>query len=180
VPPGKEGTVRIFLLQREQWIPRPIDEVFAFFADAANLEAITPPWLGFRILSAMPIPMGVGASIVYRLRWRRFPLRWTTEIEEWEPPFRFVDVQRRGPYALWHHAHSFESHEGGTGMQDHIRYALPLGPLGTLTHRLVVRRDLEAIFAYRARRVNEIFGGRIETAGPGREPSLLKWGRRDE
>jgi ligand-binding SRPBCC domain-containing protein len=151
--------VRSFLLQRDQWIPRPIEEVFAFFADAANLEAITPPWLGFRILSPEPIAMRAGTLIAYRLRWRRLPLRWVTEIEEWEPPFRFVDVQRQGPYALWHHSHSFEAHAGGTRMRDRVRYALPLGPLGLLMQRLAVRRDVEAIFAYRASRVNEIFGG---------------------
>jgi ligand-binding SRPBCC domain-containing protein len=152
------------LLQREQWIPRPIDEAFAFFADARNLEAITPPWLGFRILSPEPVAMRVGALIVYRLRWRRLPLRWVTVIERWEPPFCFVDRQRRGPYAHWHHTHSFEPHEGGTRMHDRVRYALPLGPLGRLMNRLVVRGDLEAIFDFRARKVNELLGGRIETA----------------
>jgi ligand-binding SRPBCC domain-containing protein len=154
--------MRTFLLQREQWIPRPIDEVFAFFADARNLEALTPSWLGFHILSPESIVMGAGASIVYRLRWRGLPVRWTTEIALWEPPFRFVDVQRRGPYALWHHTHDFEPHEGGTRMLDRVRYALPLGPLGTLMHRLIVRRDLDLIFAYRAIRIDEFFGSRIE------------------
>ena len=148
--------MRSFFLEREQWIPRPVEEVFAFFADAKNLEAITPPWLGFRILSPEPIPMHAGTFIEYRLRWHRLPLRWVTEIAEYSPPLRFADVQRRGPYALWHHTHEFASHEGGTRMRDRIRYALPLGPLGTLMHRLVVRRDLEAIFDYRARRIGEI------------------------
>jgi ligand-binding SRPBCC domain-containing protein len=156
--------VRTFELHREQWISRPIEEVFAFFADAKNLEAITPPWLDFRILSPEPITTRAGARIAYRLRWRRLPLRWVTEIAEWAPPFRFVDVQRRGPYALWHHTHGFETQEGGTRMRDHVRYALPLGPLGLLMHRLAVRRDVEAIFAYRASRVNDIFGRRMETA----------------
>jgi ligand-binding SRPBCC domain-containing protein len=155
--------VRTFLLQRDQWIPRPVEEVFAFFADASNLEAITPPWLGFRVLSPEPITMRAGALIVYRLRWRRLPLRWVTEIAEWEPPGRFVDMQRRGPYALWRHSHEFEPQAGGTRMRDRVQYALPLGPLGLLMHRLAVRADVEAIFAYRASRVNEIFGGRIET-----------------
>jgi ligand-binding SRPBCC domain-containing protein len=158
--------VRTFLLQREQWLPRPIDEVFAFFADAANLEALTPPWLGFRILSPGPITMRVGTPIVYRIRWRWLPLRWLTEIEEWQPPSSFVDVQRRGPYALWRHTHGFESRAGGTRMWDRVEYALPLGPLGLLLHRLFVRRDLEAIFAYRAIRVEELFGGRYGKAAP--------------
>jgi ligand-binding SRPBCC domain-containing protein len=157
-----------FLLEREQWLPRPIEEVFAFFADATNLEAITPPWLGLRILSPGPITMRAGASIVYRLRWHFLPLRWVTEIAEWAPPFRFVDVQRRGPYALWHHQHEFASENGGTRMRDRVRYALPLGLLGTLMHRLVVRRNLETLFDYRARKIGEIFTG--SGLGAGRVP----------
>ncbi len=146
-----------YLLEREQWIPRPIGVVFAFFADATNLEAITPPWLGFRILTPRPIALHAGALIDYRLGWRWLPLRWRTRIEEWEPPHRFVDVQLRGPYALWHHTHSFEPHEGGTWMRDRVRYALPLGPLGRLANRFRVRKDLEAIFAYRAEKIAELF-----------------------
>jgi ligand-binding SRPBCC domain-containing protein len=156
--------MQTFLFHRDQWIPRPIEQVFAFFADASHLEAITPPWLGFRILSPGPIAMHAGTLIAYRLRWRGLPLRWVTEIEEWELPIRFVDVQRRGPYALWHHTHSFEAHAGGTRMWDRVRYVLPLGPLGVWVHRLAVCNDVEAIFTYRATRVNEIFGGRMETA----------------
>src|SRR5579871_5080404 len=164
--------MRTFLLQRDQWIPRPIDEVFAFFADASNLEAITPPWLGFRILSPQPITMHAGTRIAYRLSWRWLPLRWVTEIEEWQPPLRFVDRQRQGPYALWRHTHSFEAHGRTTRMQDRVQYALPLGPLGRLMHRLAVGRDVEAIFAYRASRVNEIFG-RMEQTGPIASPSRM-------
>jgi ligand-binding SRPBCC domain-containing protein len=164
--------VRTFVLRREQWIPRPSEEVFAFFAEAKNLQVITPPWLGFRILSPETVTMHAGARIVYRLRWRRLPLQWVTEIAEWAPPFRFVDVQRRGPYALWHHTHEFESQEGGTRMRDQVRYALPLGPLGLLMHRLAIGRDVEAIFAYRASRVTEIFSGRMETAHSVQERSI--------
>jgi ligand-binding SRPBCC domain-containing protein len=107
-----------YLVQREQWIPRPIEHVFAFFADARNLEAITPAWLGFRILSPEPIATRAGARICYRLRWHGLPLRWLTEIESWKPPTDFVDVQLRGPYRLWHHTHRFESVNGGTRMRD--------------------------------------------------------------
>jgi ligand-binding SRPBCC domain-containing protein len=150
--------VQSFLLQREQWVPSPIEEVFAFFADAKNLETITPPWLGFRILTPGPIAMQTGTCIAYRIRWRGLPLRWVTEIANWGPPFQFVDVQRRGPYALWHHTHTFEPRDGGTQVRDLVRYALPMGLLGPLLHRLVIRRDLEAIFDYRTARVIEIFG----------------------
>lgn len=154
--------MRRFILQDEQWLEQPIAEVFAFFAQAQNLQAITPPWLGFRILTPQPIPMQAGTQILYRIHWRRLPVRWLTRIERWEPPFRFVDVQLRGPYALWHHTHEFVPHAGGTRVRDCVHYALPLGPVGGLLHRLLVRRDLEAIFAYRARRVNELFARRTE------------------
>lgn len=147
------------VLQREQLIPRPIDEVFAFFADAANLEAITPPWLGFHILTPTPIAMHTGARIRYRLRWHGLPMHWLTEIESWAPPTRFVDWQVQGPYRLWHHTHEFEPVANGTRMRDVVRYALPLGCLGRLAHRWRVRKDLDAIFDYRAVKVSELLRG---------------------
>src|SRR5262245_5790145 len=107
-------TERGYLIEREQWVPKPIEDVFGFFADATNLEAITPAWLRFRIVTPTPIAMAVGTLIAYRLRWRGLPLHWTTRIEAWEPPHRFVDMQLSGPYRSWHHTHSFESQEGGT------------------------------------------------------------------
>ncbi len=146
------------ILEREQWVPRPIDEVFAFFADAHNLESITPPWLGFRILSSAPIVMQPGTEIRYQIRLRGLPLRWMTRIETWEPPRVFTDVQLRGPYKLWHHTHRFEPMNGGTQVRDTVRYSLPFGPLGRLVHAWVVRSDLEAIFDYRAARMAELFG----------------------
>ncbi len=145
-----------FRLQREQWIPRSIEEVFAFFADAKNLEAITPSWLGFQVLSPQPIVMRAGTRIDYRLRWHRFPLRWVTEIRRWDPSARFIDVQLQGPYRLWHHTHSFQPVDGGTLMRDVVRYALPFGLLGRLAHAWVVKADLNAIFEYRARKVSDL------------------------
>jgi ligand-binding SRPBCC domain-containing protein len=143
-------------LEREQWLARPIEEVFAFFGDANNLEAITPSWLHFSVITPAPIAMGIGTRIEYSLRWRRLPLRWTTIIEAWEPPYRFVDTQLRGPYRLWHHTHTFQSQMGGTLIRDEVRYRLPLGWLGSALHRLGIHRDLEAIFDERARRVREL------------------------
>ncbi len=137
-------------LSRAQVLPGSPDEVFRFFADAANLEAITPPWLRFRIVTPQPLQLGEGALIEYRLRLHRMPIRWLTRIEEWEPGRRFVDAQVRGPYRLWHHTHTFEPHERGTLMRDTVRYSLPLGALGRLAHAAVVRRDLERIFDFRA------------------------------
>jgi ligand-binding SRPBCC domain-containing protein len=146
-------------LQREQLIPHPLEKVFAFFADAANLEAITPPWLRFQILTPPPIAMGPGTLIEYRLRWHGMPIRWVTRIDRWEPPIRFSDVQLRGPYRLWEHLHTFEPCDGGTRMCDVVRYALPFGPLGRLAHRMIVQSDLDAIFDYRAARVEEMLQG---------------------
>ena len=143
-------SARHHTLQREQLLPGPPDEVFRFFADASNLEAITPPWLRFRIVTRTPIRLGPGAVIEYRLSLRRIPIRWLTRIEVWEPGRRFVDAQVRGPYALWHHTHEFEADgEHHTLMRDTVRYALPLGPLGEIAHLVLVRRDLRRIFDFR-------------------------------
>ncbi len=139
-------------LRREQRLAGSPDEVFPFFADAGNLEAITPPWLGFRIVTPRPIEMRAGTLIAYRLELHRVPIGWLTRIEEWVPGERFVDAQVHGPYALWHHTHEFAAHpDGGTLMRDTVRYALPYGPLGEIARRLFVARDLDAIFAYRER-----------------------------
>ena len=132
--------------------------MFPFFADARNLEAITPPLLRFRVVTPDPVVMRPGTLIQYRLRLRGVPVNWLTSIQEWDPPNRFVDVQLRGPYALWHHTHDLRGDgDGGTVMTDTVRYAIGFGPLGELAHRALVRRDLEAIFAFRheavARRV---------------------------
>ena len=145
-------------LRRAQWTPRPIAEVFAFFSDARNLADITPPWLGFRTLTPGPITLQPGARISYRLSVHRIPIRWTTEIRQWLPPHRFVDVQLSGPYALWHHTHRFETLNGGTRMSDVVRYRLPFGVLGQLVNALMVRRDVKQIFDYREQRIRELFG----------------------
>jgi hypothetical protein len=139
----------IHVLHREQLLARPPQALFPFFGDALNLEAITPPWLGFRVVTPEPIEMGVGTLIEYRLRLHGVPIHWRTTIAVWDPPRRFVDVQLSGPYRMWHHTHDFEPAQGGTLMRDTVRYALPFGAIGELAHRLVVRRDLERIFDFR-------------------------------
>src|ERR1044071_9367246 len=98
-----------YTLRRQQQLDGTPDEVFPFFGDAGNLEAITPPWLGFSIVTPRPIEMGVGTLIEYRLKLHGLPLKWLTRIESREPGVRFVDAQLRGPYALWHHTHEFEA-----------------------------------------------------------------------
>jgi ligand-binding SRPBCC domain-containing protein len=153
--------MRIHLLEREQRLPVAPEALFPFFSDARNLEAITPPLLRFRVLTPAPIEMRAGAFLQYRLRLRGVPVRWNTLIQSWEPPHRFVDVQVRGPYAVWHHTHTFEPDgAGGTLMRDVVRYAIGFGVLGEVVHRLVVRRDLDAIFAFRARTVLELLDRR--------------------
>ena len=137
------------VLTREQHLPGPPDEAFPFFADAGNLEAITPAWLNFHIVTPRPIEMRVGTLIEYRLTLHRVPVAWLTRIEEWVPGERFVDAQIYGPYALWHHTHEFEADGDGTIVRDTVRYALPFGVFGGLAHLAFVRRDLEKIFDYR-------------------------------
>ena len=146
--------MREFTLHTALWLPRPRREVFPFFAEARNLEAITPPWLRFEVLTPAPIEMRAGALIDYRIRVHGIPFCWRTEIAEWDPPRRFVDRQRRGPYRLWHHTHTFEEQDGGTRCTDHVGYR-PRG--GALMNWLFVRRDVERIFQYRQRRLQELF-----------------------
>jgi|SRR5215471_3056267 len=146
-------------LIRDQWVEKPLHEVFEFFSDAHNLEQITPPWLRFEVLTPRPIEMKPGAHIDYRLKWRGLPLRWRTQITQWEPPMMFEDVQLQGPYSLWRHAHWFESYNGGTKLIDHVEYGLPFGALGRFAHAIAVKRNVRQIFDYRQDKVRQLFGG---------------------
>lgn len=138
----------VFISVQELAAPRA--EVFAFFSDPANLEALTPPWLNFEVLTARPLPQGEGALFEYRLRVRGLPLRWRTLIEAFVPNERFVDRQIAGPYALWLHTHRFEDLPGGgTRMTDTVRYRVGWGLVGRIVTALWVRRDVATIFAYR-------------------------------
>jgi ligand-binding SRPBCC domain-containing protein len=144
-----------YLFQCELWLPRPREVVFDFFADARNLQNITPPWLHFVILTPPPIEMRPGTLIDYKLRVHGLPLRWQTEITEWNPPHHFVDQQLRGPYKLWHHTHRFFDQDGGTRCVDEVRY---LPPGGALINHLFVKRDVQKIFAYRQQQLQKHFG----------------------
>ncbi len=147
------------ILEREQIIGRPRSEVFAFFADAGNLERITPSFLGFEILTPLPIAMKTGAIIEYRIRLFGVPMRWRTRIDSWTPESSFVDVQERGPYALWQHTHAFDDlGDGRTRMTDRVVYRAPLGVLGRIARRLFVTRMLDRIFDHRRKVIEEIFG----------------------
>ena len=138
--------MKTFTLTNELWLPHQPQDVFPFFADAFNLERLTPPSLGFQVLTPPPIEMRVGTLIDYRVRLRGIPMRWQSEITEWEPPHRFVDEQRRGPYRMWIHEHTFTSQDGGTMAKDTVRYAV-LG--GAIVQRLFVASELKRIFQYR-------------------------------
>jgi len=155
-------TVHTF--KAELWLLERRDAVFSFFADARNLEAITPPWVNFAILTPEPIDMRTGARIDYRLRVHGFPLRWITEISAWDPPYRFVDRQLRGPYRRWIHTHTFEEKDGGTLCHDAVEYAVPGG---RFINWLLVRRDVEKIFAYRQQALSDRFRGSISTVFTG-------------
>jgi len=150
-----------FPFNAELWLPRPRTEVFPFFSEARNLEELTPPWLNFEVLTPAPIVMRAGLLIDYRIKIHGIPIRWRTEIVEWNPPHQFVDVQLSGPYTLWHHTHTFTEREGGTLCRDDVRYR-PRG--GALMNWLFVRRDVERIFEYRQKRLREIFSVPLEMA----------------
>jgi len=136
-------------------LPLPREEVFPFFADAFNLERITPPHLRFRILSTAPLRMGAGTRIHYRMSLFRVPFSWISVISEWDPPSRFVDEQIRGPYARWVHTHEFVEEEGATLILDRVEYDLPVRPFGELVHPLV-RHQLDRIFRFRNESIREI------------------------
>jgi len=148
-----------FEFRSEQWIPRPVEEVFPFFADAHNLQELTPPFLDFRVLTPRPVPMAPGTRIDYRLKLHGIPLRWQSEITAWEPMRMFRDEQRRGPYRAWIHTHRFLPRNGGTLVVDEVRYDV-FG--GRLVNALFVRRDVERIFAYRGARLRDRFGAGAE------------------
>ncbi|MCX7420620.1 MAG: SRPBCC family protein [Planctomycetia bacterium] len=147
-----------YRLFREQMIAKPINEVFQFFADAQNLETLTPPRVNFQILTPLPIEMHTGAIIQYSLKLHGIPVQWTTAITGWKPPFEFVDVQLRGPYVMWHHRHNFEAIGEQTLMTDEIHYSLPFGWLGRLAHTLFVSHDLSTIFEFRRNVVERLMG----------------------
>lgn len=149
--------MRVHEFRCELWLPLPPEEIFPFFADAANLDAITPPSLHFRIVTPRPIEMRAGTLIDYKLRVRGLPMRWRTLISAWEPPHRFVDEQLRGPYRQWIHEHTFEPHDGGTLARDVVRYAVPFD---FIAHRLFVRPEVSKIFAFRQEALRQRFGGK--------------------
>jgi uncharacterized protein YbjT (DUF2867 family)/ligand-binding SRPBCC domain-containing protein len=148
---------RTQILEREQEVPASAGEVFSFFSDPGNLARLTPPGMRFRIVAPGAGGLHAGSRLEYRIRWTFLRLRWVTRITRWAPDSEFEDVQEDGPYRVWIHTHRFEPTARGVVMRDRVEYRLPFGPLGRLAHRLLVRRQLEAIFDFRRRAIEEIF-----------------------
>jgi ligand-binding SRPBCC domain-containing protein len=150
--------MKTFEISTKQYINKPLEVVFEFFSKPENLEMITPASLSFNILTPTPIKMGKGSLIDYTIRLFGIPIHWRTLISDYEPPFRFVDQQIKGPYTFWHHTHTFQSVDGRVEIIDKVIYSLPMGWLGTLAHSIWVRKDLEKIFDYRKNVIQNYFG----------------------
>ena len=145
------------VITRETTAYRPIEEVFQFFADAGNLELITPPELKFRIITPLPVKMEKGTLIDYRISLNGIPFKWKTEITEWEPPFGFVDTQLKGPYRVWIHEHTFISSGGSTIVRDVVNYLPPGSVFEPVITSLFVQKKLKRIFDYRQEKIVSIF-----------------------
>lgn len=145
-------------LKKQQFVPRPLHEVFPFFERPENLAAITPPWLGFRILTPSPIQMKEGTVIEYSVKVMGFRTRWKSRIGMYDPPHMFEDEQLEGPYRFWHHTHRFLEVDGGTLVTDEVRYTMPFGIMGRIVHSLIVRKQVQRIFNYRAQAIERMFG----------------------
>jgi len=152
------------VMESRLWLARPRPDVFAFLADPANLARVMPPALRVRLLTP-DVRMEAGAVLDFRLAWLGLPVRWRLFVREWDPPYRFVDVQVRGPYARWEHRHRFLEEGDGTWVEDRVTYRLPFGPLGRAAHALIVRRQIAALWRYRTRRLGELVGPLRPPAG---------------
>lgn len=157
--------MRSYVLRCELKLPSSIQETFRIFENPGNLSRITPPWLGFRMLTP-EVEMRKGAVIDYSIRWAGIPVRWQSVITDYTPPYRFVDVQSRGPYTLWRHLHMFHETPQGCVVTDEVRYVLPFGPLGQAAHGLVVANQLLDIFLYRQQVLAEMMGGAVDIIPP--------------
>jgi ligand-binding SRPBCC domain-containing protein len=149
--------MKTFEINMKQYINKPIEVVFEFFSKPENLEVITPESLSFNILTPIPIRMEKGSLIDYTISLFGISIHWRTLITDYEPPFRFVDQQIKGPYAFWHHTHTFQSVEGGVEIIDSVKYSLPFGWLGILAHSIWVRNNLERIFEHRKAVIQNYF-----------------------
>jgi len=153
--------MKLYTLTRRQIVKKPLHEVFPFFSKPENLQLLNPKNLGFHILSPSPITMREGAIIDYVITIAGFPVRWTTMITCYEPPYRFVDLQLKGPYSYWHHTHTFSETDDGTIITDEVMYSMPLGAIGRIVHGLYVEQQLNTIFDRRSSMIETIFTDHI-------------------
>ncbi len=149
--------MKTYHMETQTLLNKSLEEAFPFFANAENLNKVTPKWLKFGILTPLPIEMKVGTIVEYRLRLHGAVIRWRSEITEWDPPHKFTDVQIKGPYRFWKHEHFFTAESNRTKMIDRVEYAISGWLFAPLVHFLFVKRDLKKIFKYRERRFLEIF-----------------------
>ena len=158
---GNRPSSGVNTLQSETVVAASLAETFAFFASAANLERLTPPWINFRIRTALPIEMVEGAVIDYQIMLYGLPIPWRTRIDVWQPGVRFVDRQLAGPYRWWHHEHRFEREGHNTRVFDRVEF-VPRAPW--LSSRLV-RRDVERIFTFRQAALRQLLGAEHSGGG---------------
>jgi ligand-binding SRPBCC domain-containing protein len=158
------------VLERRVFIPRARPDVFGFFADPRNLALVNPPGMRLAWLAPPPDVLAAGSVLDFSVRLLGVPVRWRVMIREFDPPYRFVDVQLWGPFSRWEHRHRFAEGAApdgtggaGTWVEDRLTYRLPLGALGSLAHAVAAGRSIAAMFDYRARRLVELLGG---GAGP--------------
>src|SRR5688572_16824866 len=141
-------------------VPATIDRTWAFFTDAQNLSRITPPWLKFSVATKEPVHIQLDSVLDYTIAWKGLRMKWRTRIIDFSPPRQFIDLQIRGPYALWHHQHSFEPNaNGGVTCFDRVIYKIPLGPIGRALHAIAIRSQLLDIFRHRRKVIGESLGG---------------------
>ena len=149
--------MKVFRLEAKQLIHKPLEEVFGFFSRPENLVKITPAKLHFKILTPSPLEMKQGALIDYTIKMFKVPIHWRTLITTYEPPFRFVDVQIKGPYSFWHHTHIFKEVSDGVEIYDEVHYSIPFGLLGKILHTLWIKKDLNNIFEHRRGVIEDLF-----------------------
>lgn len=149
--------MKVYRLEYEQFVPYPVEDIFGFFEKAENLEQLTPENLKFKILTPSPVKMNVGRLIDYTIKIFGINFHWRTMITDYYKNKKFIDEQLKGPYAFWHHTHSFKSVNDGTQINDKILYSLPFGVFGRIVHALVVKSELSKIFDYRQKVMNRLF-----------------------
>ena len=149
--------MKLYTLKSVQLIQKPIEEVFTFFSKPENLSVITPPKLGFKILTPRPIEMDAGRLIDYKIYLLGIPIHWRTLITDFNPPHMFVDQQIKGPYTMWHHTHTFHKVKDGVEIRDQVVYSIPFSFIGQILNYLWIRKDLENIFKHRKKVIDKLF-----------------------